>query len=65
MFFSKYLQAAELKYDVNEKQAYVLVKAVKDFRCYLMGASVVSFVPSAIVKDIFSQQEVSRRRSPG
>lgn len=61
-FFSKSLQATELKYDINEKQAYALVKAVKAFRCYLVGASVIAFVPSAAVKDIFSQQEVSGRR---
>lgn len=61
-FFSKSLQLAELKYDINEKQAYALVKVVKAFRCYLVGAIVVAFVPSAAVKDIFSQQEVSGRR---
>lgn len=27
-----------------------------------MGATVIAFVPSAIVKDIFSQQEISGRR---
>lgn len=36
-FFNKSLQAAELKYGINEKQAYALVKAVKAFRSYLMG----------------------------
>ena len=54
-FFSKSLQVAELKYDINEKQAYALVKGVKEFRCYLMGATVVAFVPSVAVKGIFSQ----------
>lgn len=53
-FFSKSLQPAELKYDINEKQAYALVKVVKAFRCYLVGAIVFSFVPNATVKDIFS-----------
>lgn len=47
-----------MKYDINEKQAYALMKVVKAFRCYLMGAIVIAFVPSAAVKDIFSQQEV-------
>ena len=61
-FFSKSLQVAKLKYDINEKKTYALVKGVKAFRCYLMGATIVSFVPTAIVKDIFSQQEVSGRR---
>ena len=53
-FFSKSVQPVELKYDISEKQAYALVKAVKAFRCYLIGATVIAFVPSAVVKDIFS-----------
>jgi len=32
------LQAAELKYDIMEKQAYALVRVVKNFRPYLVGA---------------------------
>ena len=61
-FFSKSLQAAELKYDINEKQTYALVKGVKACRCYLMGARVVAFVPTTSMKDIFSQKEVFGRR---
>ena len=51
-----------MKYDINEKHAYALVKGVKAFRCYLVGAIIIVFVPTAIVKDIFSQQEVFGRR---
>ena len=51
-----------MKYDINEKQAYALVKFVKAFRCYLVGAIVIAFVSNVAVKDIFSQQEVSDRR---
>lgn len=39
-----------------------MVKRVKAFRCYLMGATIITFVSSATVKDIFSQHEVSGRR---
>ena len=39
-----------------------MVKGVKAFRCYLMGATVIAFVPTAVVKDIFSQQEIFGRR---
>ena len=49
-FFSKSLQAIELKYDINEKQAYALVMVVMEFRCYLMGATVIAFVPSVAMK---------------
>ena len=38
------------------------MKAVKAFRCYLIGVVVITFMPSEAVKDIFSQQEVSGRR---
>ena len=51
-----------MKYDITEKKAYALVNIVKTFRCYLVNATVVAFVPTATVKNIFSQQEISRRR---
>ena len=35
-FFSKMLRDGELKYDIMEKQAYALVKALKDFRVYIL-----------------------------
>ena len=52
----------ELKYDITKKQAYAFVKAVKAFRCYLVEAKVVAYVPSAAVKDILVQQEVLGKR---
>ena len=60
-FFSKSLQAAELNYEINEKQTYALVKAVKSFRPYLVGAEVIAYVPNAAIKDIFRQSETTRR----
>lgn len=38
------------------------MKEVKAFRSYLMGEILVAYVPSTMVKDIFTQQEVSGRR---
>jgi hypothetical protein len=35
-FFSKSLRDVELKYDILEKQAYAMVKALKDFRTYVL-----------------------------
>jgi hypothetical protein len=35
-FFSKSLRDAELKYDIIEKQAYAMVKALKAFRTYVL-----------------------------
>lgn len=56
-FFSKSLQVAELNYDTTIKQAYSLVKAINNFRTYLIGTIVVAYVPSATVNEIFTQQE--------
>ena len=49
-------------YEINEKHAYALVKVVKAFIYYLVGATIIAFVPSTIAKYIFSQQEVFGRR---
>lgn len=54
-FFSKSFLATKLKYDLSEKKAYALVKVVKDFRSYLMGVTMVAYMPSVVVKDIFTQ----------
>jgi len=35
-FFSKALRDTPLKYQIMEKQAYALVKAIKDFRVYIL-----------------------------
>ena len=35
-FFNKTLRDFELKYDIMEKQAYALVKALKSFRVYVL-----------------------------
>ena len=35
-----------------EKQAYALVKAIKDFRVYILYSHVIAYVPNVAVKDI-------------
>jgi hypothetical protein len=35
-FFRKALRDVEMRYNIMEKQAYALVKALKDFRIYVM-----------------------------
>ena len=35
-YFSRALRDAEVRYDIMEKQAYALVKALKDFRVYVL-----------------------------
>ena len=38
-----------------EKQAYALVKALKDFLIYIVHSHIVAFVPNVVVKDILTQ----------
>ena len=45
-----------------EKQAYALVKAIKDFRIYILYSHVIAYVPSPIVKDILTQENLEGRR---
>lgn len=61
-FFSKSLQGAELKYDITEKQEYALVKVIKDFKPYLVGIKIIAYVPNVVIKDVFVQTKVTRRR---
>ena len=51
-FFSKALRDVEIREDIMEKQAYALVKDLKDFRVYVLHSKVIAYVPSAVVKDI-------------
>jgi len=61
-FFSRALRDAPLKYQIMEKQAYALVKAIKDFRIYILYSHVIAYVPNAIVKDILTQENLKGRR---
>ena len=56
------LRDGELKYDIMEKQAYALVKALKDFRVYILHSHIIAHVPSAAVKGILTQPDPEGRR---
>ena len=45
-----------------EKQAFALVKAIKDFRVYILYSHVIAYVPNAVVKDILTQDEIDGKR---
>jgi hypothetical protein len=51
-FYSKVLRDVKLRYEIMEKQAYALVKALKAFRVYVLHSRITAYVPSASVKDI-------------
>jgi hypothetical protein len=54
---------SEIKYDIMEKKAYALVKALKDFRVYVLHSKFIAHVPSASVKDILISPNIDGRRS--
>jgi hypothetical protein len=61
-FFSKILRDAKLKYDILEKQAYVMVKALKAFKTYVLHSKVIAYVPTSTVKEILIQPDSDGRR---
>ena len=60
-FFSKALRDAPLKYNIIEKQAFALIKALKDFRVYILHSNVIDFVPHTVVKEILNQGPDGKR----
>jgi hypothetical protein len=62
LFFNKALRDAALNYNIMEKQAFALVKAIKDFRVYILHSHVIAYVPNAVVKDILTQDNPDGRR---
>lgn len=58
-FMSIPLKKHELKYSLSEKQAFTVVKVVKQFWYYILHSPSVVFVPDSAVKSIPTQQEVA------
>jgi hypothetical protein len=54
---SKALQNFELNYTSMEKQAYALVKSLKNFLVYIGYSKVLGYVPHSAVKDILGQRD--------
>jgi hypothetical protein len=61
-FFSKALRDAALNYNIMEKQDFSLVKAIKDFRVYILHSHTIAYVPNVVVKDILIQDNLDARR---
>ena len=62
-FFSKMLRDGELKYDIMEKQAYALVKALKYFGVYILHSHIIAYVPTSAVEGILTQPDPEGRRA--
>eukprot|EP00253_Pinus_taeda_P034250 PITA_34250 len=61
-FFSRIIQDATLRYNIIEKQDIALIKALKDFRVYIMHSHTIAYVPNATVKDFLMQTNLEGRR---
>ena len=46
-----------------EKQAFALIKDLKDFRVYIIHSHIIAYVPSVAVKDILTQPDPEGRRA--
>ena len=57
-FMSIPLNKHELKYSLIEKNAYALVRAVKQFRFYILNSHSKAFVLDSAVKTLLTQQEI-------
>ena len=60
-FFNKALRDSPLKYNIMEKQVVSLIKALKDFRVYILHSHVITFLPHTVVKDILNQYPDGKR----
>eukprot|EP00253_Pinus_taeda_P018507 PITA_18507 len=54
-FFSRTIRDATLHYNIIEKQALALIKALKDFQVYIMHSHTIAYVPNTVVKDVLMQ----------
>jgi len=56
------MRDAELKYNIMDKQTYVLIKSLKDFRVFLLHSHVIAYVLDAAIKSIMIQPDSDGRR---
>ena len=46
-----------------EKQDYSLIRALKEFRVYILHSHIIAHVPSASIKEVLIQLDPDRRRA--
>lgn len=61
-FFSRTIQDVASWYNIIEKWALSLVKAMKDFRVYILHSHIIAYVPNVEVKDVLIQTDPKGRR---
>ena len=61
-FMSVPLKKHELNYTQMEKHVFAVVKALKQFRYYVLHSHSIMYVPETAVKSILTQQEVGMNK---
>jgi hypothetical protein len=61
-YYNRTLRDAPLKYDIMKKQAYSLVKALKEFRVYIFHSHTIAYVPISSMKDILTHPDLEVKR---
>ena len=61
-FFSRTIRDVALQYNIIEKQSLALIKALKDFRVYILHSHTIAYVPNVAVKDVLVQTDSEGRR---
>jgi hypothetical protein len=56
-YFNMKLRDSPLRYDIMEKQAYALVKSLKEFSTYILHSHVIAYMPNNSVKYILNQSD--------
>jgi hypothetical protein len=51
-----------MRYDIMENKAYALVKSLNYFRVYILHSNIVSYVPSASMKEILIHLDIDGKR---
>eukprot|EP00253_Pinus_taeda_P026158 PITA_26158 len=60
-FFSRAIRDTALKYNIIEKRVLALVKALKDFRVYILHSHILAYVPNTAVKYVLVQTDPEGR----
>jgi hypothetical protein len=61
-YYSRTLRDSPLKYDIMEKKAYALVKALKEFIFYILHSHTTTYVPNSSMKYILTQPDPEGKR---
>jgi hypothetical protein len=62
-FMRSAFKGAELNYPAVDRQAYVVFKAVKNFRSYLLKSRTKIIVPYPAVRNLLVQKELGEKRA--